>query len=186
MPVEVDFVANLILTPIHPGIRNMRQHFTFEVGGDVITEHLGNLFDSAELKADSVIRKFRTTAADGKNYNTQFYNLDAIIAYAGIPHRAHDIQTMPAATQDLSVVVASSIPATDVLVAVIEGAGELLEDARLVDIYEGAGVEEGSRSLTFALRFRATDRTLTAAEATASKDAGVALAASRFGATIRE
>jgi hypothetical protein len=45
-----------------------------------ISEHLGNLFASAELQEDSVIRKFRTTAADGKNYQTQFYNLDAIIA----------------------------------------------------------------------------------------------------------
>jgi phenylalanyl-tRNA synthetase beta chain len=113
-------------------------------------------------------------------------NLDAVIAHAGVPHRAHEIQTMPAATQDVSLVVASSIAAADVLAAVIEGAGELLEDAKLVDVYEGAGVTEGSRSLTFALRFRSADRTLTAAEATASKDAGVAVAHSRFGATIRE
>jgi hypothetical protein len=41
---------------------------------------LGKLFSRAELKEDAVIRKFRTTAADGKNYNTQFYSLDAIIA----------------------------------------------------------------------------------------------------------
>jgi phenylalanyl-tRNA synthetase beta chain len=113
-------------------------------------------------------------------------NLDAVIAHAGVPLRAHDIQTMPAATQDLSLVVVSTIPAAAVLDAVVEGAGALLEDARLVDVYEGSGVADGSRSLTFALRFRANDRTLTAAEATASKDAGVALAASRFGATIRE
>lgn len=113
-------------------------------------------------------------------------NLDAVIARAGIPHRAHDVQTMPAATQDLSLVVVSTVPARDVLAAVVEGAGDLLEDAQLVDVYEGAGVTDGSRSLTFALRFRASDRTLTAAEATASKDEGVALAHARFGATIRE
>ena len=113
-------------------------------------------------------------------------NLDAVIAHAGVPHRAHDVQTMPAATQDLSLVVVSTVPARDVLAAVIEGAGDLLEDAQLVDVYEGLGITDGSRSLTFALRFRASDRTLTAAEATASKDAGVALARSRFGATIRE
>jgi phenylalanyl-tRNA synthetase beta chain len=47
-------------------------------------------------------------------------------------------------------------------------------------------VPEGSKSLTFALRFRAHDRTLTAAEATEAKLAGVALAASRHGATLRE
>jgi hypothetical protein len=52
----------------------------FSVDIRTISEHLQNIFESGELEADSVIRKFRTTAADGKNYNTQFYNLDAIIS----------------------------------------------------------------------------------------------------------
>ena len=52
----------------------------FEVTTPTINEHLKNIFDSGELQQDSVIRKFRITAADGKNYNTQFYDLDAIIA----------------------------------------------------------------------------------------------------------
>ena len=52
----------------------------FEVTTPTINEHLKNIFDSSELQRDSVIRKFRTTAADGKNYNTNFYNLDAIIS----------------------------------------------------------------------------------------------------------
>jgi phenylalanyl-tRNA synthetase beta chain len=113
-------------------------------------------------------------------------NLDAVTDAAGVPHTAVDIRTMPAATQDLSLVVSSDIPAAEVLAAVVEGAGELLEQGTLVDVYEGAGIPQGQRSLTFALRFRADDRTLTAAEATASKEAGVALAAVRCGATIRE
>ena len=45
-----------------------------------ISEHLKNIFQSGELQEDSVIRKFRNTAADGKSYLTQFYNLDAIIS----------------------------------------------------------------------------------------------------------
>ena len=45
-----------------------------------INEHLQNLFSSNELDKISVIRNFRITATDGKNYNTQFYNLDAIIS----------------------------------------------------------------------------------------------------------
>jgi len=57
---------------------------------------------------------------------------------------------------------------------------------RLVDDYRGQGVADGAKSLTFALRFRAGDRTLTAAEATEAKLAGVAVTAERFGATIRE
>jgi phenylalanyl-tRNA synthetase beta chain len=78
------------------------------------------------------------------------------------------------------------VAAADVLGAVVEGAGDLLEAAVLVDDYRGPGLPEGTKSLTFALRFRAPDRTLTAAEATAAKDAGVALAAARYGAGLRE
>ena len=52
----------------------------FGVSVKTISEHLGNIFDSGELDPDSVIRKFRITAADGKFYNTQCYNLDAIIS----------------------------------------------------------------------------------------------------------
>jgi hypothetical protein len=52
----------------------------FDVSIPTVNEHLKNIFDSNELQPDSVIRKFRTTAADGKNYDTNFYNLDAIIS----------------------------------------------------------------------------------------------------------
>lgn len=52
----------------------------FDVTVSTVNEHLKNIFSSNELQEDSVIRKFRTTASDGKNYNTQFYNLDAIIS----------------------------------------------------------------------------------------------------------
>jgi len=52
----------------------------FDVSVPTINEHLKNIFESKELSQDSVIRKFRTTAADGKTYNTNFYNLDAIIS----------------------------------------------------------------------------------------------------------
>ncbi len=52
----------------------------FGVGIPTVNEHLKNIFDSGELDENSVIRKFRITAADGKNYETNFYNLDAIIS----------------------------------------------------------------------------------------------------------
>ena len=45
-----------------------------------INEHLKNIFSEGELVADSVIRNFRTTAADGKGYDTNYYNLDVIIS----------------------------------------------------------------------------------------------------------
>lgn len=52
----------------------------FGVGVPAISKHLKNIFDEGELAADSVISKMETTAADGKNYTTTFYSLDAIIA----------------------------------------------------------------------------------------------------------
>ncbi|MBF0439994.1 MAG: virulence RhuM family protein [Magnetococcales bacterium] len=52
----------------------------FAVNVRTISEHLQNIFLSGELLSDAVVRKFRTTAADGKQYQTQFYNLDAIIS----------------------------------------------------------------------------------------------------------
>ena len=52
----------------------------FDVDVRTISEHLKNIFSSDELQPDSVIRKFRNTASDGKSYLTQFYNLDAIIS----------------------------------------------------------------------------------------------------------
>ena len=52
----------------------------FGVDVRTVSEHLKNIFASQELASDAVIRKFRITASDGKNYQTQFYNLDAIIS----------------------------------------------------------------------------------------------------------
>ncbi|HEV7950262.1 MAG TPA: phenylalanine--tRNA ligase subunit beta [Glaciihabitans sp.] len=113
-------------------------------------------------------------------------DLDAIIALSAGEIVPVAIASMPAATQDLSLVVPVSVPAGELLATVEEGGGSLLEDARLVDDYRGTGIEPGFKSLTFALRFRAPDRTLTAAEATAAKTAAVALAATRFDAVLRE
>jgi len=112
-------------------------------------------------------------------------DLEMLIALGSSQVDASTIAAFPAATQDLSVVVAESVPAGAVRAAVVEGAGALLESATLVDDYRGAGLEPGTKSLTLALRFRAPDRTLTAAEATEAKLAGLALAGERHGATLR-
>ena len=52
----------------------------FDKSRSTITEHLQNIFQSQELQEDSVCRKFRRTASDGKNYATKYYNLDAVIS----------------------------------------------------------------------------------------------------------
>jgi len=113
-------------------------------------------------------------------------DLDALIAAAPDHVVATPVLVFPAATQDVSLVVDQSVPAADVRIAIIDGAGDLLESAVLVDDYRGAGLDDNQKSLTFALRFRAADRTLTQQDATDAKLAGVAVAASRHNATIRE
>ncbi|MFF0475642.1 phenylalanine--tRNA ligase subunit beta [Streptomyces sp. NPDC004284] len=101
------------------------------------------------------------------------------------PVKAPRISSFPVATQDVALVVASDVPASDVEAALTEGAGELLESIRLFDVYTGDQLGEGSKSLAYALKFRAPDRTLTVDEATAARDAAVALATERTGAVLR-
>jgi phenylalanyl-tRNA synthetase beta chain len=113
------------------------------------------------------------------------FNADALFEAAADVIVARHISTFPVATQDVALVVPRDIPADNVLEALREGAGELLEDVALFDVYVGKGIEEGKKSLAFGLRFRATDRTLTADEASAARESAVALAAERFGAVQR-
>ncbi|RYJ20787.1 phenylalanyl-tRNA synthetase beta chain [Streptomyces sp. L-9-10] len=99
--------------------------------------------------------------------------------------KAPRISTYPVATQDVALVVPGEVPAAEVERALREGAGELLESLRLFDVFAGEQIGEGHKSLAYALRFRAADRTLTVDEATAARDAAVALAAERTGAVLR-
>ena len=111
--------------------------------------------------------------------------LDRMIPAEEILTRAPAISAMPVATQDVALVVDAAVPEHYVEAALREGAGPLLESLRLFDVYTGERIGEGRKSLAFALRFRAPDRTLTAEEASAAREAAVALAAARTGAALR-
>jgi phenylalanyl-tRNA synthetase beta chain len=110
-------------------------------------------------------------------------NLDSIPIVENLP--APRISPFPAVFQDLSLVVEAGVAAQDVIEAVRTGAGDLLEDVALFDVYTGPQIGEGRKSLTLALRFRATDRTLTEDEASAARDAALAAAGERLGAVLR-
>jgi phenylalanyl-tRNA synthetase beta chain len=110
-------------------------------------------------------------------------NLDAMPIVDALP--APRVSPYPAVFQDVSLVVDASVAAQTVEDAVRDGAGELLEDIRLFDVYTGPQVGADRKSLTFALRFRAPDRTLTEDEASAARDAAVRCAADRVGAVLR-
>ena len=95
------------------------------------------------------------------------------------------VSPFPAVFQDISLVVAADVSAQAVIDAARVGAGELLEDIALFDVYTGPQIGAGKKSLTLALRFRAPDRTLTEDEASAARDAAVAAAAEACGAVQR-
>ncbi len=96
---------------------------------------------------------------------------------------AKPIFTMPAATQDVSLIVDKAIPAAKVERALASGAGALLESIALFDRYER--LTEGKVSLAFTLTFRASDRTLTAEEVTGYRESAVASATLECGAVVR-
>ena len=100
--------------------------------------------------------------------------------------QAPQLSGYPLATQDVALIVDAAVPAAEVEAALVAGAPrELLEGVRLFDVYTGAQVGEDRKSLAYTLRFRAPDRTLTAAETTAARDAAVAEASRRVGAVLR-
>ena len=111
-------------------------------------------------------------------------DIDAIAFGSTLP--SPRVSPFPAVFQDVSLVVDAEVAAQGVIDAVRDGAGDLLEDIALFDVYTGPQIGEGRKSLTLALRFRATDRTLTEDEASAARDAGVAAAGQRFGAALRD
>ncbi|CAB4964439.1 unannotated protein [freshwater metagenome] len=156
------------LAPWHPG-----RCAELSVDGEVVG-HAGEVHPKV---CDTFGLPRRTVAAE--------VDLDLLIARAVHLRQAPTFSSYPVAKEDVALVVDASVPAADVEAALREGAGELLESIRLFDVYTGEQVGEGKKSLAFALRFRAPDRTLKEGESAAARDAAMALAAERTGAVQR-
>jgi len=135
---------------------------------------------AGELHPD-VIRAFglpaRTAAVE--------LDLDALLRLAPDGGVIAPVSGHPVAKEDVALVVADSVSVADVEQALSDGAGELLESISLFDVFTGGQVPPGHRSLAFALRFRASDRTLTDVETAAARESAVALAGERCGAVLR-
>jgi phenylalanyl-tRNA synthetase beta chain len=118
-------------------------------------------------------------------------DLDALLAASpDAPRQALPVSTFPLAKEDIALVVDEAVTAGDLTEAVRAGAtgsraGDVLEELRLFDVYAGAQLGQGTKSLAFALRLRAPDRTLTADEIAAVRESVLAEAARRCGAVLR-
>ncbi len=156
--------------PWHPG----RCAALLLPGTDVVLGHAGELHPS-------VVAAFglppRTAALE--------IDLDLLVASAPAVGRIVPLSSHPVAKEDVALVVDAEVPAAEVMAALRAGAGDLLESVQLFDTYTGPQTGEGRKSLAFALRFRAPDRTLTDAETAAARDAAVARAAEDTGAVQR-
>lgn len=96
-----------------------------------------------------------------------------------------DLLAYPVVEQDIALVVDAGIPAAAVLGELTAAGGDLLETARVFDVYEGPQVGEGKRSLAIRLSFRSRERTLSEAEVNEIRAAVVNRAAATLGAQLR-
>lgn len=112
-------------------------------------------------------------------------DLDALIAAAPDAVAAPSVGTQPVVKEDLALVVGAGVSAAEVARALAQGAGAECESVRLFDVYSGPQVPAGHRSLTFAIRLRAADRTLSAEEIGQIRAAALAEAQQRTGAILR-
>jgi phenylalanyl-tRNA synthetase beta chain len=156
--------------PWHPG-RCAR----LSLADGTLVGHAGELAPSVVAALDL---PERTCAAE--------IDLDVLLAAVPEIVSAPLVATHPVALRDVALVLDAAVPAAQVEQALREGGGPLLEQVRLFDDYRGEQVGEGQRSLAYRLVVRAPDRTLTGDEATAVRDAAVAEAARRTGASLRE
>ena len=111
-----------------------------------------------------------------------------VAALQSSPRRSEttvEVSRFPSSDIDLAFVVDDQAPAAAVGAALRDAAGPLLTDLALFDVYRGAGVAEGHRSLAFRLRFCALDHTLTDAEVGECRSAAIAAVEARFRARLR-
>jgi phenylalanyl-tRNA synthetase beta chain len=92
-------------------------------------------------------------------------DLEAVLAHAPSSYHYEPISRFPAVTQDLALIVDESTPAVQVRDAIVRAGGKLLQKVELFDIYRGAQVAPGKKSLAYTLTLQAPDRTLTDEEA---------------------
>ncbi|MDP9346161.1 MAG: phenylalanine--tRNA ligase subunit beta [Actinomycetota bacterium] len=112
-------------------------------------------------------------------------DLDRVLTHADPVPQYRDLTSFPALRIDLSVTLPDDVPAARVVHAVREAGGRLLADARVFDLYRGAQVGEGRKSLALALTFRADDRTLSDEDVAPLRDRIVAELAARYGGELR-
>lgn len=154
---------------LHPGQCSELQVDTTPVG------HIGQLHPS--LLASYELGRRKVYVAD--------LDLDAILAFTPELHRFQALSTYPQVLEDIALVVEESLPAAKLEAEIRAGGGELLKAVRLFDVYRGANLPSGKKSLAYALTYQAGDRSLTDKEVAKVRAKIVGRVEKLLGATLR-
>ncbi|MCZ4494006.1 MAG: phenylalanine--tRNA ligase subunit beta, partial [Conexibacter sp.] len=143
--LRVDWTVRAAAEPfLHPG------RSAHVIAGEVVLGWIGEIHPlvARAWDLDGVVAGFEL-------------DLDRVVEHAVAVPYFQDLTSFPPVRQDLAVVIPDDVPAADVVAVVRAAGGKLLQDVRVFDVYRGAQVGEGRKSLALALTFQAPDRTLT-------------------------
>jgi phenylalanyl-tRNA synthetase beta chain len=114
------------------------------------------------------------------------FELNTDLAFATTVPVAKDVSKFPMIRRDIAVVVGDEVSAADLVAAVEAAAPDLIQNVRIFDIYRGAGIEAGLKSVALGLILQETSRTLTDDDADAAKAAAVRKLQQEFAAVLRD
>lgn len=159
--------------PFHPGRAGELRVLTAD-GESTVIGHAGELHPAVVKEFDLPAR---TSAFE--------LDLEALIAAAPAVVPAAPVPTYPVAKEDFAFVVDQDVPASAVEAAIVVGIGDLAESVHLFDVFTGAQIGEGKKSLAFAVRLRSVEGTLTAEQIGQARSRCIAAVASAVGGVLR-
>lgn len=169
---KVKGVVGAVLRSLHaPATWEPAEHRLFRPGG------------TAQIES-GLVGELHPTQLEGA-WSAFELDLAGLAAAAQIPVQYADVITYPAVKQDLAFVVDEDVPAGAVVAAAREAAGADLRELRVFDVYRGAPIPEGRKSLAFRVEFQSAERTLSDEDAAGLRARIVEALAARFGAELR-
>lgn len=169
---DYDFVAEANNPTFHPG-RTAKLVLNIS-GKSIISATFGEIHPEVSEKAECPQRTY-----------IAILDVVPLIEASTTMRQYKQLPKFPAVTRDMAIVVKDELFVGDLIKAIKQKGGEFLEDVKLFDIYKGAQMAGGMKSVAFALSFRATDRTLKDEDVTAAMDRILKNLEKNYGAQLR-
>jgi phenylalanyl-tRNA synthetase beta chain len=158
------------------------QHFAFHPGRCARV-----MIDEEEL---GIVGEIHPDVLENYDIDTRVYiaqlDMDLLIKKASTDIKFSALPRFPASDRDLAIIVEDRVPAGEIIRAIKEAGGELVENVELFDIYRGDQIQRGFKSMAFSITYRAKDRTLTDEEVNGVHDRVRTKLVEKFNGTLRE